>query len=321
MTSHRLVFVMLSLVPSIARADSSAAQAEVLFDRGRALVQAGKLAEGCAAFDASQKLDPATSTLVNLADCREKNQQYATAWGTYLEVAHDLRGDTEQSTVQLRDLAAQRAAALAPRLSKVTIQVPPSSRIAGLEIQRDTAVVEPGAWDQSLPQDGGTYRISARAPGHREWTTTITVGAEHDAQTVTVPVLDSTPDAPAAPVGPAVLSHAPAPRPHAGVSRPRPIVALAVGGGAVVLGGGALAFELSARSVYADAKAAHDRASQVDLWDSANRRRWVAGGLGVAAAAGAGVAVCLYVRHRRHEVAIAPVLTGADAGLSIGGAW
>ena len=51
----------------------SAAQAEALFRQGKEQMAAGKYAEACAAFEASQKAEAATSTLLNLANCREKN--------------------------------------------------------------------------------------------------------------------------------------------------------------------------------------------------------------------------------------------------------
>ena len=46
--------------------------AEALFDEGRNLVAAGKIAEACPKFADSQRLDPSPSTLLNLASCWEK---------------------------------------------------------------------------------------------------------------------------------------------------------------------------------------------------------------------------------------------------------
>src|SRR5262249_8883682 len=66
-------------------AQSVSVQAQSLFDEGRKLLKAGKLAEACAAFESSQKLDPAVTTLLNLADCREQNHQFATAWGAFVD--------------------------------------------------------------------------------------------------------------------------------------------------------------------------------------------------------------------------------------------
>jgi len=47
-----------------AAAQSAGAQAEVMFREARVLLEAGKVAEACAAFESSQKLKPATSTLI-----------------------------------------------------------------------------------------------------------------------------------------------------------------------------------------------------------------------------------------------------------------
>ena len=47
-----------------AAAQSAGAQAEVMFREARVLLEAGKVAETCAAFESSQKLEPATSTLI-----------------------------------------------------------------------------------------------------------------------------------------------------------------------------------------------------------------------------------------------------------------
>src|SRR5258706_9611233 len=66
-------------------AQSASVQAQSLFDEGRALIKAGKVAEACTAFEGSQKLDPAVTTLLNLAECREQNRQLATAWGAFLD--------------------------------------------------------------------------------------------------------------------------------------------------------------------------------------------------------------------------------------------
>ena len=56
-------------------AAEDAAQAEKMFTDAKALLAAGKLAEACDAFAASQKLESSPSTLMNLGDCRQKNGQ------------------------------------------------------------------------------------------------------------------------------------------------------------------------------------------------------------------------------------------------------
>src|SRR5262245_58083088 len=75
----------LAAAPVRGVAQPATVQAQSLFDEGRKLMKAGKIAQACAAFEASEKLDPVVTTLLNLADCREQNHQLATAWGAFVE--------------------------------------------------------------------------------------------------------------------------------------------------------------------------------------------------------------------------------------------
>ena len=61
---------------------SSTVTAEALFEDGRQLVMQGKYAEACPKFAASERLDPSTATLLNLASCYERQGRTATAWAT-----------------------------------------------------------------------------------------------------------------------------------------------------------------------------------------------------------------------------------------------
>lgn len=80
-----MVVAGLSTLAGPAAAQSAATQADALFKQGRAQMAAGNLEAACTAFDSSQQLDPAVTTLLNLADCREKRGQLATAWGLFVE--------------------------------------------------------------------------------------------------------------------------------------------------------------------------------------------------------------------------------------------
>src|SRR6185436_3009167 len=74
MNHSKIVIAALAAVatiPATAHAQSATAQAETLFRQGQDLITKGKFAEACAAFDASQKLEPAIATLLNQASCRE----------------------------------------------------------------------------------------------------------------------------------------------------------------------------------------------------------------------------------------------------------
>jgi hypothetical protein len=305
-------------------AQSAGAQAETLFRQGKDLMARGQIAEACAAFDASQKLDPTIATLLNQAACREKNEQLATAWGLFLEAERQTRTGTDAPTQQLHQVAATKAGKLEPRLSTLTITVTDQNRIPGLQVLRGGEPVDPGAWNRALPVDGGTYQITARAPGNAEWSSTITVGNEHDVKTIEIPRLKAAALEPPA-AHPAEQADA-APGPSHARSKTVP---LALGGAAIALAGGALGFELWARSTNSqslDEKTSNDR--RISLWHAANNKRYVAEGLGAASLVAAGVAVWLHVRpaagaadERTARVELAPIVARDTAGLVVVGGF
>jgi hypothetical protein len=175
---------------SSASAQSKHVQADVLFRWGKDLMRQQKFAEACAAFESSYKLDPDISTLLNHADCRKKNAQLATAWRLFADAQRQTHDQPDATSMQLNAVAATRASELQARLSKLSIDVAPDYRRDGLEVLRDADRVDPGAWNQLLPIDGGIYKIMARAPGHATWSTTVVVKPEGDIRIVAVPKLD-----------------------------------------------------------------------------------------------------------------------------------
>src|SRR5438132_8980184 len=92
----------LALLAPAAAADPDPA-AEKLFRDGKQLMKDGKIAEACAAFDASEASEHNVATVMNLADCREKNDQIASAWALYLRVDGETR--TDPTLAQLGALA------------------------------------------------------------------------------------------------------------------------------------------------------------------------------------------------------------------------
>ena len=323
-----------------ARGQSASAQAEILFRQGRELMQAGKYAEACSAFETSQKLDPKVTTLLNVADCREKNGQLATALAVFSVAEKEAKagGAKTQSLVKI---AANHVAKLQGRPSKLTITVSTDRRIAGLELTRNSEPIDPATWGIALPVDGGNYEIVARAPGHDSWSTAVTVKPEGDAKTLDVPALAARkqhqepvakepiakepiakePDRPE-PTGASSSEPSDEDKPAPARSRALPI-ALGVGG--VVLAGGALGFELWARSTYSDAQANPDPNKRADLWHSANTRRYVADGMLGAGVVTTGIAVWLWLHDRgssdRAQTAFAPLVSSHAVGLAFGRAW
>jgi hypothetical protein len=318
--SSRVVIVSLL----VATATPTSAQpfevrAQKLYDNGRNFMAAGKIAEACAAFEQSHRLDPAVTTLIALATCREKFGQLANARDLFLEAERQTQSANDNVSAQLHSIARDRAALLEPRVPRLTINIPDQCKIDGLEILRDTESIPATAWNRALPINGGTYKITARAPGLKEWSASVTLASEADAQTVDIPdlrKLKSGPGkSPEAPVPNALVMGLPATTPASRVSgsaqpskqleasdtaRPRHyLVPIAVGAASVLLLGGALGFSLWGDSTYSTAKGEMtDQAKRDSLYESANHKRYTAGGLAAVGAGCAGVAVWLYLRQR-----------------------
>jgi hypothetical protein len=169
--------------------------AEALFEEGRRLAADGKYAEACPKFADSERLDPSSGTLLNLANCWEKIGRIATAWATYKEAesAANAAGRKDNEAT-----AQRRADALAPKLSRVTLQV--TQPIDGMDVKRDGVGVSRAEWGVAIPIDPGHHEIAATAPGFKTWSTGIDVGLDAAQFPVTVPALQPLPvEGPAAP--------------------------------------------------------------------------------------------------------------------------
>jgi len=189
MKRARAAFVVASCVafaaPAFAADDATPrAMAESLFEEGRALLDAGKVEPACAKFAASQKLDPAPGTLLNLGDCYERLGRTATAWITFRDAEVEARraGDDRRASA-----ANTRAQALEPALSRVVIRAP--SGIAGLRVTLDDVALPPASLGARVPLDPGAHRIHADAPGYAGWDGTLDAPPRSSTSTFAIPAL------------------------------------------------------------------------------------------------------------------------------------
>jgi hypothetical protein len=205
--------------------------AQALFDEAKRLMQQGDAASACPKFEESQRLEPGVGTKLNLANCYERIGRTASAWILFLEVESDTKrnGQTERQT-----MAHNRASALQPKLSRVTIDVPQPNRVEGLSVERDGVEVGAAQWGLSIPVDPGSHTIQAHAPGKKDWQTTITVPADASTQAVSVPLLENAPIAETSATPNA--SHSSSGKPASHVQRNASYVALGIGGAGVIIG-------------------------------------------------------------------------------------
>ncbi len=313
-------------------ADDAAARA--LFNEGRKLVDSGSYAEGCIKFEQSLKLDPGLGTSFNLADCEERIGRTASAWTRFLDVAAatKLQGQQERERV-----ARARAAALEPRLSRLSLEV--GAKVDGLVVERDGMPVDSAAWGMALPIDPGEHVIGAKAPGKEPWSETISVSAGPSTLRVRVPELQSVPQRPppATPAFPPAKPPASPVQAATGVEQGRPLspASLVLGTvGAVVLStGGVFAVAMSSENDQAkslcpaglcatqDEKRRHD-----SLVENAHRDRAVAfvvAGVGVSALV---AAAYLYLRPRHvslqaHSAWYVPRPVPGPLALHLGAEW
>ncbi len=177
--------IVLRAAPALA---GDEAAAEALFLEAKRLAAEGKLAEACPKFAESNRLDRGAGTLIHLADCYEKNHQTASAWATFRDAASAAqalgRSDWEK-------LANGRAAALEPKLARLTIKV--TAPAEGIAVTRDGTSTSQASWGVPIPVDVGTHTVVASAPGHRTFKTTIAIRTDGDRDEVIVPKLEAAP--------------------------------------------------------------------------------------------------------------------------------
>lgn len=242
-------------LPSTTHAQESSGSVEALFAEGKKLVSEGRLDLACPKFLASYKLDARIGTLLNLADCYERNGQLASAWARFLEV----KPRAEQAKQQERaDYAAQHAAALDARVARLTILVP--SPVDGLEIKRDGVLVDPSAYGMAVPVDKGTHVVTASAPHKRSWSANAIVAMDGERPTLTVTLVDEqtavvpVPVAtPARPVPPVAQPASSPPADTSSGSNGRKILGLVLAGVGVVGVGVGAGFGISALGKNSDA--------------------------------------------------------------------
>jgi len=221
------------------------AAAETLFQEARQHIARGEVEPGCKKLAASQKLDPAIGTLLNLGDCYDKLGRSASAWAHFREASDMARsaGDAEREGE-----AGRRASEIEPKLHRLRIVVS-APQPTGLLVTRDGVVVDVAVFGTAVPVDPGDHAIEASAPGMQKWRKTLWVSAPGQTLDVSIPQLMPQTSVAPGEVGPSNASHASDGSWHA-----QRWVALAVGGAGVVGLGLGTVYWLRGKSTWKDAQ-------------------------------------------------------------------
>ncbi|MCX5741827.1 MAG: tetratricopeptide repeat protein [Proteobacteria bacterium] len=145
----------------------TAAEADRLFEEGRALAKAGDHAAACDRFARSLELDHSIGTELNLADCHEKLGHRREAWRLFTSAA---TASAKSADAKRTQFARERAAAVAALLTTVVVKVVRPT--VGLAITIGGHPVEPGPEIIDL-EEPGPIEVIATLPKHPPHRTTI----------------------------------------------------------------------------------------------------------------------------------------------------
>ena len=150
---------------STALAGDKERDAQSLFVEAMKLMSKKQFADACQKLARSQELDPGMGTQFRLAECYEKLGRLASAYDQYNAVADAAKAAKKADR---EGLAKRRAAALEPKVARLTISVPPSvAALPGLEVTRDGVEVDAKLLGSPIPVDPGDHIVHVKAPGKK----------------------------------------------------------------------------------------------------------------------------------------------------------
>lgn len=199
-SSARVVAAGLALVlastalASFARADASPsdkALAAQLYTDAKGLMQKDDFVHACPKLDEALRLDNSADGVVfALGLCNEGLGKTYTAWSFFNETVYRAK---KNPNPERERVAREHLALLDKKLSRVTIHLAAGAKTDGLVVKVDGVAMNAATWDTAVPIDPGKHTISAEAPNHRKWDTSVVIGAESDQKSVEIPVLEVAP--------------------------------------------------------------------------------------------------------------------------------
>ena len=166
------------LLSQVSQAASPAAKvrAQQAFEQAVALLKSAQTAKACPLLETSERLDPAMGTKYQLARCYERDGRLASAWRKYQEVVAAARA---AKMADREKWASERAAALAPRLSRLTVVVAAKhAAMDSLTVQHNGNALERAHYNKAITVDGGSHHLVAKLGSRVVWNKKLSVATE-----------------------------------------------------------------------------------------------------------------------------------------------
>jgi hypothetical protein len=169
--------------PAPSPVDESRIGFDSLFRQGREEAAAGAYEKACDTFERAANVRRTIGIRLNLADCYEHLGRTATAWGAFNDAMHEAQaaGDSREM------FAHDRAAALALRLTRLTIDASSLRATPSAQVLLDGALVERSKWLTGIPADPGTHSVRVVVDNVERWSQEVDLTAKGGDAIVVVP--------------------------------------------------------------------------------------------------------------------------------------
>ncbi len=155
-----LFFSLLFSLPAFAQ---NQAAAEALFRSAREAADQGDWVTACDRFEESYRLEPAPGTVLNIARCREKLEQWASAWKRYEEAAQKLpQGDKRVA------FAEEKVREIEPRVPHIVLTPESESWDEAAQVTVDGDPLRSATFGVPLPFNPGRHVIVVRRKGRAD---------------------------------------------------------------------------------------------------------------------------------------------------------
>lgn len=181
----RSLVVALGVTGAVGLAQAERSRADVLFEEGRALLEAKDYAAACLRLAESHRLQPRGGTALALAICREGEGKTASAFAAYQDALFYAKRDRRKDR---EDHATAKLIELEPLLPKLRVAISDAAKAQGVRVTIDRDPLRPALEGAPAYVDPGAHEVEASAPGFGPRVVTIVASAGKTVDVVIEPL-------------------------------------------------------------------------------------------------------------------------------------